>query len=157
MSAANEALRYLSSHHVMTLCTFGTEGPWATAVFYVNEGFTLFFLSEAGTRHGQNLSRDSRVALAVHEDYRDWREIKGLQMAGEARAVSPREKAALLPAFAAKYPHLGVFFTDPRYVAVMVRALVYRVRPREVWYLDNGKGFSRRERIVPPSGDDVGY
>jgi len=156
MSPREDALRYLASHHVATLSTFGAEGAWAAAVFYVNQAFTVFFLSEARTRHGRNLARDSRVAVAVHEDYRDWRGIKGIQMAGEATPLPAVDKAAVLPAFAAKYAHLGAFFTDPRYAAVIAHALVWRFEPREVWYLDNTKGFSRRERILP-SLDDAAY
>lgn len=38
-------LDYLREHHVMTVATHGSEGPWAAAVFYVNDGFTLFCLS----------------------------------------------------------------------------------------------------------------
>lgn len=151
MSAAlnEEALAYLEAHHVMTLATTGPDGPWATAVFYVNGGFDLFFLTETHTRHGRNLTNNPDVALAVHEDYKDWREIAGLQIMGEARPVSLWEKAKLVPVFTAKFPSVGMFASDPRYVPILSRSLVYRVRPREIWYIDNKKGFSTREKIIP--------
>lgn len=145
-----QALSYLETHHVMTLATYGSDGPWATAVFYVNDGFTLFFLTETHTRHGRNLAADRRAAAAVHEDYPDWRLIRGLQIAGTAVPVSPVEKAAKLPAFLAKFPSAGIFLTDPAYLPVLARALVYRIEPGEIWYLDNTKGFSHRERILLP-------
>ena len=144
-----EALSYLASHHVMTLATYGDQAPWATAVFYVNDGFSLSFLTESHTRHGRNLAADPRVAAAVHEAYDDWRAIKGIQILGRAAPVGPLEKARLLPAFIAKFPTVGVFVSDARYIAIMARALIYRVEPEEIWYLDNSKGFSRRERIIP--------
>lgn len=144
----SQALSYLQSHHVMTLATYGTEGPWATAVFYVNNGFSLSFLTETHTRHGRNLAADPRVAAAVQEDYADWRAIKGIQIRGSAAPLSPAEKAGILPAFIAKFPTVGVFTSDVRYIAIMARAIVYRIEPEEIWYLDNAKGFSRRERIL---------
>jgi uncharacterized protein YhbP (UPF0306 family) len=144
-----QALSYLESHHVMTLATYGTGGPWATAVFYVNDGFNLSFLTEDHTRHGRNLAADPRVAVAVHEDYADWRSIKGLQIQGRAKPLSQLAKAGTWPAFLAKFPTVGVFVSDARYMAVMARARVYRLEPEEIWFLDNAKGFSRRERISP--------
>ena len=71
------ALTYLHQHQVMTLATVGDEGPWAAAVFYVNEKFSLYFLSAGHTRHSQNIVEDSRVAATIQEDYRDWPSIKG--------------------------------------------------------------------------------
>jgi len=44
--------------------TIATSEPWAAAVFYMNDGFTLHFLSAASTR----LATDRRVAVTVHED-----------------------------------------------------------------------------------------
>ena len=35
---------------VMTLATGGDQGPWAAALFYVHEGFTLYFLSSPAIR-----------------------------------------------------------------------------------------------------------
>jgi len=138
----------MESHHVVTLATTGPDGPWATAVFYVNDGFTLFFLTETHTRHGRNLTANPQVAMAIHEDYNDWHLIAGIQILGEAMPLSTWEKAKVVPAFFTKFPSVSVFNSDPRYMGILARSLVYRVQPREIWYLDNKKGFSRRERII---------
>ncbi|APR05899.1 hypothetical protein [Thauera chlorobenzoica] len=42
--STQEPLTYLQRHHVMTLATHGAGGPWAAAVFYVNDGADLYFL-----------------------------------------------------------------------------------------------------------------
>lgn len=142
-----EALAYLESHHVMTLATFGTEGPWAAAVFYINQGFTLYFLTESHTRHGRNIQANPLISGAIHEDYHDWREIKGIQFQGEAVPVTPIEKARVLTYFITKFPSVQSFISIPRYMTIIARSLLYRIKPHELWYLDNQKGFSRREKV----------
>src|ERR671930_2620721 len=89
----SQVLDYLEHHQVMTLATVGPEGPWAAAVFYVHRGLTLYFLSSPGSRHGRNLSADPRAAATIQEDYRDWPDIKGIQLEGRAVAVDAEDVA----------------------------------------------------------------
>jgi len=49
-----EAREFLAKHHCISLATNGPAGLWASTVFYANEGFDLYFLSGAGTRHAWN-------------------------------------------------------------------------------------------------------
>ncbi|MDA8334776.1 MAG: pyridoxamine 5'-phosphate oxidase family protein [Peptococcaceae bacterium] len=144
----DEALSYLDSHHVATLASSGEEGPWASAVFYINDRFTLSFLSDPATRHGRNLTANPRVAVAIHEDEGDWREVRGIQLLGEAMPVSNLEKTRLIPAFIARFPSVGLIVSDPGFVRVLAQSLLYRIQPREIWYLDKKKGISDR-RMVP--------
>ncbi|MDP7544375.1 MAG: pyridoxamine 5'-phosphate oxidase family protein, partial [Anaerolineales bacterium] len=97
-----KSLAYLRGHNVMTLATAGEDGPWAAAVFYVNEGFTLNFLSAPTTRHAANIAANPQVAATVQEDYHDWREIKGVQLDGAAVMLSRTESATASARFAAK-------------------------------------------------------
>ena len=55
-------LSYLQTHHVMTLATRGPIGLSAATVFYVNDEFTLYFLSSPASRHSQNIENSGRVA-----------------------------------------------------------------------------------------------
>ena len=73
-------LAYLRGHRVMTLATQGPEGPWAAAVFYASDGFTLYFLSAPSTRHCIDIARHARVAATIQEDYADWPQIQGVQL-----------------------------------------------------------------------------
>ncbi len=148
------ALEYLASHNTVSLATVGPDGPWATTVFYVNLGFTLYFLSEPTTQHVQNLAHSSTIAATVNEDYRDWREIKGIQMAAVCGEVaSKREIARVLPAYLKKYPFVAQFLSPGQLLSGMRiagRALdvrIYRVAPTRLLYLDNARGFSHREEI----------
>ena len=74
--------QYLQRHHVMTLATCGVDGPWAAAVFYVNVGPTLYFLSSPSSRHCRHLGHDPRCAAAVQDDTGDWTQVKGIQLEG---------------------------------------------------------------------------
>ncbi|MEW6663356.1 MAG: pyridoxamine 5'-phosphate oxidase family protein [Bacillota bacterium] len=146
--AKQAALAYLNAHHVATLATVGPEGPWASAVFYVNTGFIIYFLTENHTRHGRNLAANSLVAAAIHEDYSDWEEIKGIQLFGKAAPVGAMEKSQVLGLFIQKFSSLKTFLRVPDYLKIVTRAQVYRLTPQELWYLDNQKGFSSRQKVL---------
>lgn len=147
MSATLRAkvLAYLEAHHVMTLAT---AGPWAAAVFYVNDGFTLYFLSSPQTRHGQELAANPRVAITIHEDYADWRSIKGIQFDGVAVPVSAEECTRVRGLYGAKFPLIGVASKTPAAIArALTRIEWYKVTARSVYFVDNSVAFGHRDRI----------
>ena len=91
----DRALDYLAAHRVMNLATCGPDGPWVAAVFYVSDGFNLYFVSSPLSRHGRNLELHPEVAATVNEDYPGWREIKGVQLEGTAGQVAATEQASI--------------------------------------------------------------
>ena len=148
------ALAYLAAHNTVSLATIGPDGPWATTVFYVNLGLHLYFLSEPKTLHVQNLAHSPTIAATVNEDYRDWREIKGVQMAATCTEVtSKRELARVLPAYLKKYPFVAQFLSPGQFLSGMkigsktLDVRIYRVAPTRMLYLDNARGFSHREEV----------
>jgi uncharacterized protein YhbP (UPF0306 family) len=142
------ALRYLRDHHVMTLATDGPQGLWAAAVYYANDDFTLYFLSAPHTRHATNLHAQPRVAATIHEDYADWREIKGIQLEGIATQLEGEAEQHASQVFGAKYPLVVAREDAPGAVA---RALAgirwYSVAPDRLYFIDNAKGFGHRDEI----------
>ena len=100
------ALEYLRNHQVMTLATTGPEGPWAAAVFYVNQEFSLYFLSAGHTRHAQNISETPQAAAAIHEDYKDWPAIKGIQLEGAVEQLYGTERQHAISLYREKYPFI---------------------------------------------------
>lgn len=138
-------LEYLEAHHVMTLAT---AGPWAAAVFYVNDGFTLYFLSSPQTRHAQELVANPRVAITIHEDYTDWRSIKGIQFDGVAGQVSAEEYARVRGLYGAKFPLIGEGSKTPAAIAkALTKIEWYKVKARSVYFVDNSVAFGHRDRI----------
>ncbi len=140
-----EALTYLQNHQVMTLATVGAEGVWATAVFYVNDGFDLYFLSAGHTRHGRNMGDRATIAAAIQEDYRDWQEIQGIQLEGEVVLVGGEERATAVTLYTQKYPFIGQ--ADPDIQAALAKVNWYRLRPKRLYFIDNSKGLGHRVEV----------
>jgi uncharacterized protein YhbP (UPF0306 family) len=144
-------LCYLSDHHVATLATYGTEGPWAAAVFYANAGDIIYFLSAPTSRHCQNLECNPHVAVTIHEDYSDWLEIKGVQIEGIASEISGSEEEKARKLYGQKFPVVGLLAQAP---AAIVKALAkvrwYKIVPQHLYFIDNSLGLGNRDEIALP-------
>jgi uncharacterized protein YhbP (UPF0306 family) len=140
------ALTYLQQHHVMTLATNGPDGLWAAAVFYASDGFDLYFLSAGHTRHARNVASDPRIAATIQEDYADWAAIQGIQLAGLVAQLSGAERLRAIALYQAKFS----FLTQ---APVVIRSAFekvnwYRLRPYQLYFVDNSRGFGHRDEIV---------
>ena len=144
-----QVLTYLQTHHTLTLATVGSEGPWAAALFYVNDGFDLYWLSDPHTRHSENITRTRRTAVTIQEDYRNWQMIRGIQMEGTAEQIGPLAEALHpMGLYVAKYPFLENWRNPPPTLArALGPARVYRFRPSRVWFVDNARGLGNRQEV----------
>ena len=145
-------LQYLSTHNVMTIASCDRDIPWAAAVFYASEGFDRYSFSSPRSRHGKNMAANPVVSAAIHEDYRDWQEIRGIQLEGRAeRLHSPRLQACFWEIYQAKFPFVKEFFEPGplrRKLQAKLKGIqLYRIVPTTVWYLDNRRGFGHREKL----------
>lgn len=136
-----KALAYLAAHNVMTLAT---QSVWAAAVFYASEGFDLYFVSSPNSRHARDLAADPRVAAAIHEDYRDWRAIQGIQLSGAAERLEGAAREAALACYRQKFSFLKI---ETALLEVVGKTACYRVTPTEMHFVDNRAGFGRRTPI----------
>jgi uncharacterized protein len=161
MSSVRELVdQYLREHNSATLATCGEEGPWSAAVFYAHDaGFSLYFLTDPATHHGQDLAHNHMLAAAVHEDYRDWRQIRGIQLVGSASPVTGvRDQARAWALYLGKFPFVKDFLGAPgefvdAYSGKMGKVRFYRLSPSRIWYTDNQKHFGRRDILEPgPDG-----
>ncbi len=141
-------LEYLRTHHVMTLATQGDAGPWAAAVFYVNENLTLYWLSAPTSRHSLHLARNPQAAATVHEDYADWPQIKGVQIEGLANEIAGDEAERARTLYGGKYPVIGNRAQMPAAIAAaLARASWYKLVPNRIWFIDNSIAFGHREEL----------
>ena len=158
----------------MTIATAVDEATWAATLFYANDGFNLYFLSDPESRHSKHIARNSTVAVTVNEDYHDWRRIKGVQIAGRAEVVDTEEEMARAVAtYVKKYsftaPYLKLMSSPfPRIARRLDRLLsrlplapslpatfnarFYKVTSTNVRFIDNEKGFAHHEEFTlqPP-------
>lgn len=134
-----------------TLATCGNDGPWAAAVFYVNDGSTIFFLSGPTSRHCTNIGQNPRVAVTIQEDYSDWLEIRGVQIEGVASEISGAEEEKARGLYGQKFPVVGLLAQAP---AAIVKALAkvrwYRIIPERLYFIDNSLGLGNRDEITLP-------
>lgn len=140
------ALAYLANHQVMTLATTGPQGIWAAAVFYVNDGFELTFLSAGHTRHAQNSAAVPTVAATIQEDYRDWEEIQGIQLEGRVSLLQDVSRETAVAHYRQKYPFLAR--ADEKMQAALSRVNWYVLKPERLYFVDNSEGLGHREEIA---------
>jgi hypothetical protein len=151
-----EALRqrvmaYLREHHVMTLATHGSAGVWAAAVFYVNDGFNLLFLSSPTSRHCRNLAESARVSATIQQDYADWPEIKGVQLEGTASEIGGEREKQARHIYGEKFPVIRGLAQGPVAIAkAMDKVRWYEVVTDRLYFIDNSAGFGHRDAIELP-------
>ena len=147
-----QVLDYLKNHNTMTLATCNAETPWAATVFFASDDLRLYFFSSPESRHCQNLGANSRVAVTVQEDYKDWRKIKGIQLEGRVELVNGvGAKAKAMAAYAFKFPEVIKLFTDPANGALhkaFLKVNFYCVVPEKLYFIDNEQGFGKRMELL---------
>jgi uncharacterized protein YhbP (UPF0306 family) len=140
------ALEYLAEHQVMTLATGSGTQIWAAAVFYVNQDFSLFFLSSGHTRHARHLTVNPWAAATIQEDYDEWQKIKGIQLEGRVSLLSGTAQKMAIQVYANKYPFLGQ--ATGALAAALKKVNWYRITPSRLYYIDNSQGFGHREEVL---------
>jgi uncharacterized protein len=142
-------LAYIAAHHTLTLATEQDGRPWASSLFYANDGFTLYFVSDPETQHAKNLKNNPRVAVTIAEDHRDWRAITGLQLEGTCEEIGhPVDAARALAVYATKFSFIGDLLRAPNALgSAMAKARFHRINPRWVRLIDNTRGFGHKEEI----------
>lgn len=130
----------------MTLATNGPDGLWAAAVFYASDGFDLYFLSAGHTRHARNAASEPRIAAAIQADYADWAVIQGIQLAGVVTQLSGAERLRAIALYQVKFSFLA---QAPAVIqAAFEKVNWYRLRPYQLYFVDNSRGFGHRDEIV---------
>jgi len=152
MNIADRALRiaaFLDSHRVMSLATCGPCGPHAANVFYARDDLCLLWVSGPDSEHAMHLRERAPVAATIAADCRDYADIKGLQIDGEAwRIVEPDERRRARSRLEARFAFLRQIGSGP--VALReayARAEFYRLQPKRIVFIDNTRGFGFKEAI----------
>jgi len=147
-----DLLDYLAATNVMTIASCDGNVPWAAAVFYASDEFDLYFFSNPKSGHGGNMAANSIVSAAIHEDYSDWRAIRGIQLEGQAeRLRSLKLQARFWEVYLKKFPFVKQFFQAGSVQDMLKTKLsgvrLYRIVPQTLYYIDNSRGFGHREML----------
>jgi len=142
-------LAYLAAHNTLTLATAHDGKPWANAVFYANDGYTLYFVSDPKTRHADHLKENASVAGTIQDEQKDWRLIQGIQLEGHCEEITnPVESAKALAVYAAKFPFIGDMLRAPKELAsAMLKVRWHKLTPVWIRLIDNTRGFGFKEEI----------
>lgn len=142
MTDGEAARELLLSQHTLVLATTAESGaPHSAPLYYIaGEGFRVYWLSSPRSAHSRALRRGASVS--VYAPPAHWREIRGLQMWGEAHVVRGlREKARVLDEYRRRFG-LGAEFAP-----LIARTRLYVFEPRRVRYIDNARGFGYKAEI----------
>ena len=143
-------LAYLAAHNTLTLATTHGDQPWANAVFYANQDFTLYFVSDPKTRHADHLKQNGNVAGTIQDEQKDWRLIQGIQLAGYCEEIThPIESAKALAIYAAKFPFISDLLRAPKELAsAMAKARWHKITVTWIRLIDNTRGMGFKEEII---------
>ena len=144
---ADRIAEFLDTHHVMSLATCGPHGPHAANVFYARDGFSLLWVSDPQSTHSTNIGINPQVGATIAPDYRDFAEIRGVQIFGHAYRVGDaavRYSARTL--LVRRYPILQ-HPSDPMIEQAYSSADLYQLVPRRIVMIDNRHGFGHKETL----------
>jgi len=148
-------LDYLQSHNTLALSTIGEGLPYGATVFYLNLGFSIYFLTDPASRHGRNMAGNPAVAATIDEDYGNWLDIKGIQLEGTVRAIGAiGENGQLALAYGKKFPGVKDFLLSPwkldwSILQKITQVLFYELTPRRIYFINNAVSFGHRDEFLP--------
>ncbi len=130
------ALDLLRTHRVAVVATTDGLQPWASTVYYADDGFTLYVNTPNGTTMLRNLRQNPRVGYAVDEQ-RPTFFLQGIGWATVVEDSGEFERARSLLAVKVPEAHVG----HPGYTLV-------KIASRVVYVSDFRQGYRPRATIV---------
>lgn len=138
---------FLRAQSTLALATINAAGQPETApLFYVSDELLhLYWLSSPASRHSLNLASQPRVAATIYPAVWNWLDIAGLQMEGEAGAVT--DAAAREPVLNL---YLNKFQLPDSFAGAIASSTLYRLRPTWMRWLNNREKFGFKTEILLP-------
>ena len=143
----------IKEQSTMTLATARGNATWAAPVYYVLHRASFYFFSDSKSRHIQESMENCHVSAAIYPSVFSWREIRGIQMAGQVRQVSVGLEAIQgIRAYLKKFPFTKEFFDSGESLNLETfgkrfKVKLYGFSPDLVYYLDNRINFGFRAEI----------
>lgn len=142
------AHRYLAAHNVLCLSTCVDDIPWVSPVFYSLVNSRIVFLSASHTRHCKNIALNPKISASIQQDYKDWSDIKGIQLEGTVSCVQGDDTQAVVKAYSEKFPITGD--SAPREIRdALDKISWFSLTVSRLYYIDNSKGLGHRTKLDP--------
>lgn len=135
----------------MALATRGPEGLWNHAVYFAyDSGLNIYFISQPGTRHMQNIKRHDEVALAIFSTGQSpHKDVVGLQIRGRAIILPDNQVHAAHEIYYARSPEVpGIPQYLDAYLGEAAPWKIGKVEPIETGYFDS-RHFGDQRQTVP--------
>lgn len=92
-----------------------------------------------------NFTAVPHIAAAIQEDYRDWQQIKGIQLEGRVRQLSDVSRETSITRYLQKYPFLAQ--ADAKMQNALAKVNWYLLQPERLFFIDNSLGLGHRDEI----------
>ncbi len=143
-----EIKQFLAKNSALALATTKKNVPWACTLIYAfDKDFNLYFLSEKSSRHCQELEKNPKVAVAVHDMSG---KMKGVQIQGKVSLVPKTKTPFALALFWKRFPWAKKnWVTSPKQLfAKAFKTALYQIRPERIYLLDKDKYGSEARMIL---------
>jgi len=142
--------RVLAGTKYLVLSTADQDGrPWATPVWYANEGDRFYWVSAPTSRHSENLATRAEVALVIFNSQVPVGQASAYYARATARQVPTDETAAGIAIFTAESTAQGHEPWGIDRVTGDARLRLYCATMIEQWVLAEDTGPDRRLPIEP--------
>lgn len=139
-------LEYLQAHNVLCLATTRDNQSWVAPVFYALWRDSFVFLSAPHTRHSRNIQVNPLVSASIQEDYKNWQDIKGIQLEGKVSQVDTQYRQAVIDCYSQKFPVTGA--DAPAQIAAAIDKIDwYQLLPETMYFIDNARGLGHRDEV----------
>lgn len=93
MDVQEAAREWIAKHWLMSVATAEPDGaPHVSGVVYISDGFTVYFLGRKNSNKVRNIRHDPRVSYTIWDPVSNFRDLKALQVAGEATILAGEER-----------------------------------------------------------------
>ncbi len=133
---------YLKKNRLISLATIAGNKAWSATVFFAyDKKINILFYSRPDTRHCLQIKKNKNVSLVINHT---WNQkgggINGLQIVGEARAISQKEYSKYYKIYKKRMNWADDFKSDHR---------LYIIRPKEIWLIDEKlTGHFHRVKVI---------
>lgn len=82
---------FISTRSVANLSTSNSENSRSTPIEYIYKDNYIYIYSEGGIKFF-NLLQNNKISLSIYDSYKNFNELKGMQISGVAYIISPKSE-----------------------------------------------------------------
>ena len=155
-------LDFMKAQKAAIVSAADTDGvPWAVPVFYIHDGFQVYWLTNPSNRLGSYLQANPRAVLCILAESLDWQKMQGLQMEGAVDIVeSRREQLKALSLYVRRFAGLSKVLLNPAKSGGLIGKAAsmrfHRFTPSRCWFTDHQRGFAHRIELTLSRDEKTG-